>query len=412
MEYDIIEKVSELSGAQGLTLEDRLGEAANLLLEYLAFDSCLLYLDDGAGALRLRARAGRLYGGESDTYLRGEGLAWKAIEEGRPVEVVKDPAAARWAGGEDSLLVGARHALAMPLAGSGRVFGAACLRSSSKVRLSLVKRRTARVVALEMVSILRCSELARSHSRVYGELVDMQKRLIDSEKLLALGDMAATMAHEIRNPLLSIGAYASRLRRQLPPGAPGLKYLDQMSADIARIEKIMNGIIRFLRDNAVELRAEDLNSIIDEALTLFSDEFSSHGIGVTTRLTEGALEVMADREQMKIAFDNLIANAIQSMGNGGTLSIETSLSGGFAIARLKDTGGGIDPRYLEHIFNPFFTTKKHGTGLGLPIANSIVTRHKGRLEAVNEGPGAVFTVSIPYAGADEKASTANADGAA
>jgi signal transduction histidine kinase len=238
----------------------------------------------------------------------------------------------------------------------------------------------------------------------------MQK-LVNSEKLLALGDMAATLAHEIRNPLLSIGAYAARLRRQLPPGSAGLKYLEQMSADIARIEKIMDGIIRFLKDNAVELKTEDLNSIVDEALTLFNDEFSAHDIKVR-RLIAQKLLVLVDREQMKIAFDNLIANAIQSMENGGSFAVETVLSGGFAVARLTDTGGGIDPRYLGYIFNPFFTTKKHGTGLGLPIANSIVMRHKGQLEAGNEGPGAVFTIKIPYAGAQEKASDPPANGAA
>lgn len=411
MEYDIIEKVSELAAAD-LEFETKLSEAARILLGYFPFDSCLVYLDDGAGGLRLRAEANGHCGKAIRSYGRGEGVAWRACQEGAPIEVVKEAGDCSWEGIEDRGLCGARHAYIVPLKGSERNYGVLYFKSASRVRLSLMKRQMARVAALQVVSLIRCSELASDHSRVYEELMEMQQKLINSEKLLALGDMAATMAHEIRNPLLSIGAYAARLRRQLPPGSPGHKFLEEMSADVGRIEKIMNGIIRFLKDNAVELKTEDLNSIADEAFSLFDDEFSAHGIKVERRLMDGAIPVLADREQLKIAFDNLIANAIQSMENGGSISIETTVSNGFAVARLMDTGGGIDPKYLGNIFNPFFTTKKHGTGLGLPIANSIVTRHKGELRAANEGPGAVFTIKIPYAGEEQAASLPPANGAA
>jgi len=410
MEYDIIEKVSDL-GASDLLLDAKLSEAVRILLGYFPFDSCALYLEEG-GALKLKAESDGACCAAVCAYEKGEGLPWRAIASGGLVEAVKDARAASWEGTEDRGLEGVSHALVVPLKNSGRVYGALYFRSVEHRSLSYMKRQTARITALQVVSLLRCAELARDHRRVYDELLEMQQKLVNSEKLLALGDMAATLAHEIRNPLLSIGAYASRLRRQLPPGSPGLQYLEQMSADIGRIESVMNGIIRFLKDNVVELKTEDLDSIADESLELFDDEFSAHDIRVERLRAGRPLPVLADREQMKIAFDNLIANAIQSMENGGTLSLATAFSGGFAVARLSDTGGGIDPRYLEHIFNPFFTTKKHGTGLGLPIASSIILRHKGLLEAGNEGPGAVFTIRIPYAGAAETASTAPADGAA
>ena len=409
MEYDIIEKVSDIA-ASDLKLDAKLSEAARVLLRYFPFEQCLLYFED-SGALKLRAEAnGQLQAVQA--YEKGKGLLWHACEAGVPVEVFKEPDAASWESIEDRGLYGATHALAVPLKGSGRVYGALYFKSAGKGKLSLLKRQMARITALQVVSLIRCSELESRHSRVYDELLQMQQKLVNSEKLLALGDMAATLAHEIRNPLLSIGAYAARLKRQLPPESPGLKYLEQMSADIGRIERIMNGIIRFLKDNAVELKTEDLDSIADEALALFSDEFLAHNIKVERLRAAGMLPILADREQMKIAFDNLIANAIQSMENGGTLFVKTAAFGGFAVARLSDTGGGIDPKYFGYIFNPFFTTKKHGTGLGLPIANSIVMRHKGQLEAGNEGPGAVFTIKIPYAGAQEAASITPANGAA
>jgi signal transduction histidine kinase len=410
MEYDIIEKLSDLA-ASDLKLDSKLAEAARLLLQYFPFDQCLLYLDD-SGVLKLRAGAPGRSGHAVEAYEKGEGLPGRASSALTPVEVFKEPDETSWEGIEDWGLNGARHAFVVPLKGGGRVYGVLYFKSAGKGVLSPAEKQMSRMAALQVVSLIRCSDLANDHRRVYDELLQMQQKLVNSEKLLALGDMAATLAHEIRNPLLSIGAYAARLRRQLPPGSPGLKYLEQMSADIARIEKIMDGIIRFLKDNAVELKTEDLNSIADEALTLFSDEFSAHNIKVKRRLSAQKLLVLADREQMKIAFDNLIANAIQSMENGGSFAIETALSGGFAVVRLTDTGGGIDPGNLGYIFNPFFTTKKHGTGLGLPIANSIVMRHKGQLEAGNEGPGAVFTIKIPYAGAHQTASVPPANGAA
>lgn len=402
MEYDIIEKVSDIA-ASDLKFDAKLFEAVKILLQYFPFDQCLLYLED-SGALKLRAEANAQSLHAVRVYAKGEGLLWHASEAGVPVEAFKEIDEASWKSIEDRGLYGAAHALAVPLKGSGRVYGALYFKSAGKGKLSLLKRQMSRIAALQVVSLIRCSELERRHSRVYDELLQMQQKLDDTEKLLALGDMAATLAHEIRNPLLSIGAYAARLRRQLPPGSPGLQYLEQMSADIGRIERIMDGIIRFLKDNAVELKIEDLDSIADEALELFSDEFLAHNIKVERLRAATMLPVLADREQMKIAFDNLIANAIQSMENGGSLVVKTTTSGGFAVVRLSDTGGGIDPKCLGFIFNPFFTTKKHGTGLGLPIANSIVMRHKGQLEAGNDGPGAVFTIKIPYAGAQETAS--------
>lgn len=401
MEYDIIDKVSDIA-ASDLKFDAKLFEAVKILLQYFPFDQCLLYLED-SGALKLRAEANaQLHAVRA--YAKGEGLLWHASEAGVPIEAFKEIDAASWESIEDSGLYGAAHALAVPLKGSGRVYGALYFKSAGKGKLSLLKRQMSRIAALQVVSLIRCSELESRHSRVYDELIQMQQKLDDTEKLLALGDMAATLAHEIRNPLLSIGAYAARLRRQLPPGSPGLQYLEQMSADIGRIERIMDGIIRFLKDNAVELKTEDLDSIADEALELFNDEFLAHNIKVERLRAATMLPVLADREQLKIAFDNLIANAIQSMENGGSLFVKTTTSGGFAVVRLSDTGGGIDPKCLGFIFNPFFTTKKHGTGLGLPIANSIVMRHKGQLEAGNDGPGAVFTIKIPYAGAQETAS--------
>ena len=173
-----------------------------------------------------------------------------------------------------------------------------------------------------------------------------------------------------------------------------------MSAEILRLEKIIDGVVRFLKDSEVELHPEEINGVVEEALEIFSDEAREHGINIEKEFHCGALVVEADREQLKIAFDNLIANALQSMekgekGGGGVLRLATFLDGSTVVISVSDSGGGIDPEQLRYIFTPFFTTKKHGSGLGLPITNSIIMRHKGALEVHNEyGVGATFTVRL------------------
>ncbi|WKZ33580.1 MAG: ATP-binding protein [Thermodesulfobacteriota bacterium] len=397
MEYDIIEKVNELA-ASGGKLEERLESAARLFALKFHFDECLFFLAGEGGALKLAASSSGLCTTGVLSYGKGEGLPALAVERGALVEAQKEPRGAEWEGIPDRGLEGVSTALVYPLGGKAP-FGVIYLKSRERTRPSLVKKQLLKVAAIQASLMVRNAALIEDHRKAHSELMEIQARLASSEKLLALGDMAATMAHEIRNPLLSIGGYAARLKRQLPPGSPGLVYLDKMSHEIGRIEKIMNGIIRFLKDNLVELKPDDLNGILDEALNVFADEFSAHGITVERRSRHAPLPVLADREQMKIAFDNIIANAIQSMEKGGALRVVTSRSGDFAVAEVSDTGGGIDPKHIGNIFNPFFTTKKHGTGLGLPIANSIITRHRGGIEVRNEGRGASFTIKLPYSGA-------------
>ncbi|MBE7415303.1 MAG: hypothetical protein HS130_08765 [Deltaproteobacteria bacterium] len=398
MEYDIIEEVNELA-ASGGTLEERLERVARLFALKFHFDECLFFLAGEGGALKLAASSSGLCTTGVLSYGNGEGLPAVAIEKGVLVEAHKGPRGAEWEGVPDRGLEGVSTALVYPLGGKGASFGVVYLKSRERTKLPLVKKQLLKVAAIQAALMVRNAALIEDHRKAHSELLEIQARLASSEKLLALGDMAATMAHEIRNPLLSIGGYAARLKRQLPPGSPGLVYLDKMSHEIGRIEKIMNGIIRFLKDNLVELKPDDLNGIVDEALNVFADEFSAHGIAVERRSRHAPLPVLADREQMKIAFDNIIANAIQSMEKGGALKVVTSRSGDFAVAEVSDTGGGIDPKHIGYIFNPFFTTKKHGTGLGLPIANSIITRHRGGIEVRNEGRGASFTIKLPYSGA-------------
>ncbi|MBI1910856.1 MAG: hypothetical protein HYS21_02525 [Deltaproteobacteria bacterium] len=396
MEYDIIEKVVELAVAEH-ELEGKLVKAAELIAYSFGFDRCEFYLwDEGKQVFTLKAH----FGGDSNhkIYAQDEGIpgavkAQKGVFEAQSLDELEEK------GVTDRDMEGFRSVYALPLHDRHNFYGILSLKSRKRLALSIKRRHIIRIVALELSWAIRYDELIRNHQKIHSDLAEIQKKFANAEKLLALGDMAATLAHEIRNPLISIGGFAGRLKKQLGPDTKGALYLDRINIEVSRLQKIMDGITGFLKDSALELRSNDINEVIEECLKIFNPDFRSYGIRVIKDFHKGPLHIMADREQLKIAFDNLIANAVQSMEkNGGSLIIATALSGDLVTISIADNGGGIDPRYLGYIFNPFFTTKEHGTGLGLPITNSIVNRHKGVIEVENNaGVGVTFTVKLPRA---------------
>jgi CheY-like chemotaxis protein len=232
----------------------------------------------------------------------------------------------------------------------------------------------------------------------YTRLKDTQTKLLQAEKLIVLGELSANLAHEIKNPLVSIGGFASRLKKKIEPDSPLLFYVDYILTEVARLEELMDGILGYTMDKGVIFSTEDVNSIVEEALSFFSEAFHNHKIEVIKGFTPEPLSVMSDRQQLKIAFDNLFANAIQSMEGGGILTVQTLRTEDWVVVDVTDNGGGIDPRLIGNIFNPFFTTKKYGTGLGLDITHKIISKHKGHIDVENHvGQGVTFSVKLPGA---------------
>jgi len=232
-----------------------------------------------------------------------------------------------------------------------------------------------------------------------------RERLCQAEKLILLGDIAATLAHEIKNPLICLGAYAARIKRKLAPSSPVIADVTELLKAVKRLEGVVNALVSPLKDDEGIETISDLNEILAEAVKSFREDMKERSVALQRDLFMGPLPVYARRQELKIIFDNLIANAIQCMSKeGGTLRLSTDLGDGWVIAEVSDTGGGIDPRDVASIFRPFFTTKKDGTGLGLPITSSIVSRHRGEIDVINRfGEGVTFKVKFPSAtGREEK----------
>ncbi len=249
--------------------------------------------------------------------------------------------------------------------------------------------------------------LALENSRLYSnlqeintQLLQTQNRLIQSEKLAALGEVVASIAHEIKNPLVSIGGFARRLDRNTSENTPEKKYLRIVLKEVKRLENILNETLAFCKDSTITSGPHHLNRIIEETLSVLDGEFQDKRISVTRELAGNLPPVLGDPQQIKQVFLNLFVNAVQAMGHNGTLTVKSSfLSRGerdFVQVGVYDTGGGIKREILDNIFNPFFTTKQDGTGLGLAITHKIVTQHRGELEVINHpGVGATFLVRFP-----------------
>ena len=260
---------------------------------------------------------------------------------------------------------------------------------------------------LQILSMLaRQAGLAIENARLYKyiehtnqELKSAQERLLESEKLMALGEMAAGMAHEIRNPLVSIGGFVRRLFKKFQGDSQVQTYFQVIINEVERLEKTLNEILDFSQDTEGKFKEEDVNQIVEGALELIRRELDECRITVQKELNP-LPKVYCDGRQIRHVFYNLFLNALQAMPHGGVLGIRTELSKGsdpgWVMVEIRDTGGGIPPELLHNIFNPFFTTKASGSGLGLSIVHKIVTRHYGNVEIDNRpGEGVSFFIKLP-----------------
>jgi len=229
---------------------------------------------------------------------------------------------------------------------------------------------------------------------------EIQQRLIQGEKLAAIGEMAASIAHELKGPLVSIGGFAKRLERKFVPGSSERKYAETIVHEVSRLEKMLTDTLFFSKKATICYASCNINSIVEESLAILSSSLEEKKIRVKMRLCPKIASFWGDSQQLKQVFINLFSNAGEAMKDGGTLSItvaSTKLDGDNALSvTVSDTGGGIPVEILHDIFNPFFTTKECGTGLGLPITHRIVTNHGGRILVHNRpGLGAQFKVILP-----------------
>jgi signal transduction histidine kinase len=239
------------------------------------------------------------------------------------------------------------------------------------------------------------------------------------ERLAAIGEMAAGLAHEIRNPLVNIGTTATLLKRKLVGNDSGILALNNIVQEVRRLNRTVTQCLEYAKPVHLKVRAVDLPPLFKEVIAEVQARWPKGEVRVRQSFEAGAREVMADGTQLRQVFHNLVANAFDAMEGSGTLEVdayqEASDRGGtagtsgssdgdtsrFVVVRIKDNGRGITPEVKERLFFPFFTTKPGGSGIGLAVAKKIMDSHRGVIDVESDaGSGATFFVKIPHSGDD------------
>lgn len=221
-----------------------------------------------------------------------------------------------------------------------------------------------------------------------------------ADRLASVGEMAAGIAHEIKNPLTGIAAAITVLKDDFEPQDERVSIINEVLEQISRLDKTVNDLLFFGKPTVAEPTCTDINSALKKILVFASQHRGGKNIEKRLELRDGLPPVYVDPKQMQQVFLNLFLNAVQAMQQGGTLTVQSDLTKRNGVdmvqVRVIDTGQGIPPQILEKIFTPFFTTKAQGTGLGLAISHKLIEQQGGVLSVVSEdGRGTTFTVELP-----------------
>jgi signal transduction histidine kinase len=236
----------------------------------------------------------------------------------------------------------------------------------------------------------------------------LQGKLLEAEKLSALGRLSANVAHEIRNPLTAIGGFAKRLEKRLPEKTAEKEHAKIIVHEVARLERILRDTLTFSREAKFHLRHADMNDLLVWTEAKFAELCREKRLLLALRPAPGLPSCIVDEDQIRQALDNLVTNAIDAMADRGTLTLatRTACENGthYVVIDVSDTGPGISPDSVKKIFEPFYTTKVigHGTGLGLSICKKIMEEHRGSIRvSAAPGGGAMISLYIPYIPVEE-----------
>jgi len=370
-----------------------------------ASSASLVLIDPETNALRVEAAEGfkdkRIY----DTRLLvGQGVTGWVAETGVPLRVgnvTKDDRYIR-------VQRGLRSELAVPMKISGSVIGVISVDSVRLHHFTAEHEALLLSLAAQSARVIQATRLHEEAARAQKRMRAAEEALRDAEKFSLLGELAAGLAHEIRNPLTSIKMLFGALTksRHFPPEPA--QDVEMIARQIARLEAIVEGFLNTARTQAAptHFRRVDLNATADEALLLLASS-CQEGLRLLADLSPGELAVHGDPTQLSQVVYNLALNAVQAVEKHGRVSVATSWrpapaeshTAGEAVLEVSDDGPGLAPAVADRLYQPFVTTKKNGVGLGLSIVKRIVNAHGGRIEVESPRPGlgrgALFRVILP-----------------
>ena len=257
---------------------------------------------------------------------------------------------------------------------------------------------------VELLDLLASqASLAFENAELYRTQRERLDRLYRAERLAAVGQLAAGVAHEIRNPLTAIRSTMQYLLRGLDPEEPRHELVHELLREVDRINSTVGGLLSLSRSGELRKSDIDLREPLGQAVQLLQARAAEQGVEIQCNLGVGELRALGDADQLKQVFLNLLINSLQSMLSGGRIVVGAApwprsepAGTRWAQVRIEDTGAGVPPEQMRRVFDPFYTTKRDGTGLGLAICHGIVEQHQGEIQLESEvGVGTVVSVRLP-----------------
>jgi len=240
--------------------------------------------------------------------------------------------------------------------------------------------------------------LAIDNAQSYEELINTKDQLLKGERLATIGEFASEVAHEIKNPLQAIKTFTELAYEKREDTSFLKKFSNLAKQEVERIDNFVRQLIKVSHPLPPKFGPVDVNEVLDSVLELMENDFSANNITIKKEYAMRSLRIEGDKNQLKQVFLNLITNAIDAVEKTAkkVITVSTDKSDTNVIIRISDTGCGISADSMPHLFNPLFTTKETGSGLGLSIVDTMVRNHKGSIEVKNSaGEGTSFTITIP-----------------
>lgn len=233
-----------------------------------------------------------------------------------------------------------------------------------------------------------------------GEIERLRAEVAANQHMAAVGRLAASVAHEVRNPLSALRGMVQFLTKEAEPGSREAEYGQVAVSEVDRLNRVVTSLLEYSRPRPLRRVELDLRELIHSVTELLADDPLAKKVTMEVKADEALPSVKADPDQLRQVLLNLVVNALQALNGQGRLAIEAATQDGQATVTVSDNGPGLDLADLDKVFDPFYSTRERGTGLGLAIARRIARAHGGELRADNQpGGGARFTLNIPISGA-------------
>jgi signal transduction histidine kinase len=352
--------------------------------------SSLLLIDREEGTLRPAATHGA-----SDAYLAqpdrevATSLTGEVIKTGRPLYIPDVREETRYSLSLLARREGLCALLSVPLRSKAGVIGVLNVYTGEPRCFDENDIRLLTLLASQSATAIENATLHRDE-------MEARERLRQSEKLAALGKLSAGLAHELRNPLNTVSMLIYAMAREMPADGPFGPDLQVVQGELQRMTLLIEQFLEFARPRSPHFQRERLDEIMEETLLLIGPEARTRGVMVYKEWDKGLPGVWADGTQIKQVYLNLLLNALQAMPRGGKLTVRLYVSGGSLLTAITDSGEGIHPEVRANLFQPFFTTKKGGAGLGLSISQRIIEGHNGRLRLLSRpGAGTTAVMRLP-----------------